>query len=371
MGASKPMGPAFFAGVAIVLAGTGRLAAQHAVFPGETWATKAPAEVGIDAARLDAFRDFVGGRGCVVRHGSMVYTWGDAGRRGDVASACKPWFSHFLFRALEDGRIGSLDERASRWEPRLNDLNADLGHKDRDVAWRHLATQTSCYGVAERPGDAFCYNDWQMALFWDLLFLKVYGAAYDTVDEKVLHPLLTDELQCQDQPTFMAFGTKDRPGRLAVSPRDFCRFGLLYLHQGNWKGKQLLARQYAVMAVTSPLRRDLPRASGEAAAMLPGQRSLGSTRIPDNQCDHSGSYSWLWWTNGIDRDGNRHWPDVPEDMYGCFGHGGVRVMVVIPSLDLVMSWNDAGIKSREAENEAFRRLVASVVFTESTGGKGS
>jgi hypothetical protein len=36
-------------------------------------------------------------------------------------------------------------------------------------------------------------------------------------------------------------------------------------------------------------------------------------------------------------------------------------MIVIPSLDLVMSWNDANVKSREAENAAFRQLVASVV----------
>ena len=47
-------------------------------------------------------------------------------------------------------------------------------------------------------------------------------------------------------------------------------------------------------------------------------------------------------------------------MYGCFGHGGPRVMIVIPSLDLVMSWNDAKVKSREAENAAFQRLVRSV-----------
>jgi hypothetical protein len=37
-----------------------------------------------------------------------------------------------------------------------------------------------------------------------------------------------------------------------------------------------------------------------------------------------------------------------------------RVMVIIPNLDLVMSWNDANIKSREAEYRAFRQLVASV-----------
>lgn len=351
-----------FANSAFLLLAVDPMAADEPVFPGETWTIKAPKQVGMDSTKLKEFSDLVGGRGCVVRDGCLVYTWGDAAKRGDVASACKPWFSHFLFKALDDGKLQSVDERvAARWEPRLNTLNAALGFKDREITWRHFATQTSCYGISDRPGTAFCYNDWQMALFWDLLFLKVYGATYDTVDERVLHPLLTDELQCQDDPTFMAFGTNNRPGRVGVSPRDFCRFGLLYLHKGNWNGKQLLAETYAVMAVSNPLPNSIPRASGGAAEMLPGQRSLGSKRKPDNQCDHLGSYSWLWWTNGIDRDGQRHWPDAPKDMYGCFGHGGPRVMVVIPSLSLVMSWNDANVKSREAENAAFRSLVQAVV----------
>jgi hypothetical protein len=56
--------------------------------------------------------------------------WGDVSRRADVASACKPFFSHFLFRAVEDGKIESVDERAVRWEPRLKQINRELGFKD-------------------------------------------------------------------------------------------------------------------------------------------------------------------------------------------------------------------------------------------------
>lgn len=327
--------------------------ADGAVFPGATWEARTPADVGLRASKLDELRDFAGGRGCVVRHGYMVYSWGDATARGDVASAVKPWYAHFLFRAIEDGKIAGLDSRAAEFEPRLN----DLGGKNGDITWRHFATQTSCYGITEAPGTAFDYNDWQMSLFFDTLFLRVYGATWDNVDDTVLHPLLTDVLQCEDDPTFMDFGIDNRPGRLGVSPRDFARFGLLYLHRGSWSGRRLLSEASAVMAVTSPLPNTIPRASGEAAEMIPGQRSMGSLTIPDNQCDHIGSYSFLWWTNGIDREGKRHWPDVPEDAYGAFGHGGPRAMVVIPSLDLIISWNDANIESREAENRALGLLV--------------
>jgi len=337
------------------------IAMAAGVYPGKAWTRKPPAEAGLDAARLKAFSDFVRGRGCVTRHGYMIYTWGDHKRRGDVASAAKPWYSHFLFKAVEDGRIASLDGTVAALEPRLKG-------KDAGITWRHMANQTSCYGLAERPGTAFCYNDWQMALFWDLLFLKVYGVTYGTVDAKVVRPMLTDILQCEDKPTFMAFGTRNRPGRVAVSPRDFCRFGLLYLREGNWRGKQLVSRKHATMAVSSPLPGAFPRAGRKAAPMIPGQRSIGSTRIPDNQCDHVGSYSWLWWTNGVDREGKRHWPDAPHDAYGAFGHGGLRAMIVIPSLDVVLSWNDTRVKGAKMENQALKLLVASVARPKARAG---
>ncbi len=330
------------------------------VYPGKEWTTKKPGEVGLEVKKLKELSNYAGGAGCIVRHGFMVYTWGDANRRRDIASAAKPFYSHFLFKALEDGKISGLDEHINKWQPKLNQINQNLNYKDRGITWRHCANQISCYGLAEAPGIAFAYNDWQMGLFWDTLFLKVYDASYETVDDEVFHPLLTDLLQCQDNPTFMAFGVEDRPGRTGISPRDFARFGLLYLRKGRWKDQQLISREHATMAVTSPLPGSFPRAGNKAADMIPDQRSIGSKRIPDNQCDHVGSYSWLWWTNGVDRNGARHWPDVPVDTYGCFGHGGLRAMVVLPSLDLIISWNDTKIRGAEMENHVLKLLKDAV-----------
>lgn len=335
------------------------------IFPGKTWAKKSPAEVGLDAEKLKAFSKFVGGRGCVIRHGYLVYSWGDVGRRADVASAAKVFYSHFLFKALEDEKITSLDEKVIRWEPRLKEINKSLGFKDREITWRHCANQTSCYQLREKPGKAYAYNDWQMALFWDTLFLKVYGVTHGTVDEKVFHPLLTERLQCQDKPTMMAFGTRNRAGRVAISVRDFARFGLLYLREGNWKGKQLISRKHAKMAVTSLLPNSIPRAGKKLAEMIKGQRTLGSSRKPDNQTDHYGSYSWLWWINGVDRHGIRMFPDAPKDLYGAFGHGGPRAMWVIPSLDIIVSYNDARLRKwvsgkKNPTNTAMQLLVDAV-----------
>ncbi len=345
-------------------------AADDSVYPGATWSSKDPSDVGLSADKLKAFSKLVGGRGCIVRHGYLVHTWGNVSQRADVASAAKPFYAHFLWKAIEDGKIESVDEKAVKWEPRLGGINKALGFKDRKIRWRDFANQTSCYQLVERPGTAFDYNDWQMALFWDTLFLKVYGTAYDNVDEKVFHPLLTDVIQCQDKPTLMAFGTKNRPGRVAISVRDFARFGLLYLREGNWNGKQLISRKHAKTAVSSPLPNSIPRAGNKASEMIAGQRTMGSGSKPDNQTDHFGSYSWLWWINGVDRHGTRMFPGAPHDLYGAFGHGGPRAMWVIPSLDIVVSYNDAKMRkwtsgTENPTNEAMKLLIMAVEPTSS------
>ncbi|UCG48298.1 MAG: serine hydrolase [Phycisphaerales bacterium] len=339
---------------------------QELVYPGRKWATRSPEQAGLDAGKLKELSAYAGGFGCVVRGGYMVYTWGDAGRRMDVASAVKPLYTHFLLKAVEEGRLASIDRPVCEVEPALRSLNKRLGYKDLAITWRHLCNQVSCYGVEERPGEAFDYSDYNMALLFDSLFLKLYGTTWERVDEEVLHPKLTDPLQCEDDPTFMAFGTGNRPGRLAMSPRDFARFGLLYLRKGMWKGSRLISAEHVKMAVTRPLPTSIPRTKGKSAEMIAGQRSIGGG---NNQCDHAGSYSNAWWVNGIGRDGKRNWPDAPADVYGCFGHGDIRVMVVMPGLDLIVSWNNTKIKGHEKVNHALKLLKDAVVEKKASGGR--
>jgi len=346
-------------GVAVLLLVLSVAVAAQDVFPDAHWQTRSAEGAGLDRAKLDAMRDFMGGRGCVVRYSYLVYEWGDIAKASDVASALKPWITHFLFVAVEEGLLPGVDARVAEYAPCLNDLNADLDHKDRKMTFRHMANQISCYGVREEPGAAFDYNDWQMALLWDTLLLKVYGTTMETADETVLHRRLTDKIQCEDSPSFLAFGPGDRAGRVAVSPRDFARFGLLYLNGGNWNGEQLISKEHVTQITTSPVPNSIPRTAGEEAEMCPGQRTIGSQRVPDNQASHEGSYSWLWWINGVNGDGERLWPDAPQDLFAALGHAnGMRGMAVFPSLDIVVSWNDTALgdmpEKPEPLNTVFR-----------------
>jgi CubicO group peptidase (beta-lactamase class C family) len=196
------------------------------VYPGAAWETRRPEEVELSRAKLDALAARVGGRGCVVRHGYLVYTWGDASKSGDIASAVKPVLTTLLFLAVQEGKLKSVDDKVADFEPRLRTLNRG---KDATITWRHFASQMSGYGLTEPPGDAYSYNDFALALYYDALTSKVYRQD----GTRILRERLADVLHFQDRYTFTAFGPDDRPGRLAVSVRDLARFGLLYLRSGK------------------------------------------------------------------------------------------------------------------------------------------
>jgi hypothetical protein len=117
-------------------------------------------------------------------------------------------------------------------------------------------------------------------------------------------------------------------------------------------------------ATGTPLSNRIPRTAGKKTPLLPGQRSIGGG---NNQTDHLGSYSYLWWSNGIDRAGKRHWPDLPVDSFAALGHGGQRGLLIVPSLDLVASWNDTRIDGRESENRLLRLLVEAVSGMQPSG----
>lgn len=329
------------------------------VFPGAQWETRTPAEMGLSREKLTALEKLVGGRGCVVRHGYMVYSWGDPAQSSDVASAFKPVLTTFLLLAIQEGRLKSVDEPVAAFEPRLQTLN---GGKDASMTWRHLASQTSGYGLAESPGAAFSYNDYALALYYDTLTEKVF----QTNGTELLRTRLAEPLQFQDTYTFDAFRQPDHAGRLAVSVRDFARFGLLYLSQGRWRDRQLLRPEFVQIVLHSPIPASTPLTSGCEADMLPGQRTVGGSRniTPVGP----GYYSFNWWLNRTNRLGQRLYVDAPVDAAIATGHGGKRTLWLFPELDMVVSWNDSPIDDHDQSpgnpetrcNQAARLMVQAV-----------
>ena len=84
-----------------------------------------------------------------------------------------------------------------------------------------------------------------------------------------------------------------------ATTRDWGKFGLLYLHKGNWNGEQLFEESWAKYVAT-----------------------------PTNSSN--GRYGAHFWLNA-----GGYYPDAPKDLYSANGFQG-QVVFIIPSLDLVI-----------------------------------
>ena len=84
-----------------------------------------------------------------------------------------------------------------------------------------------------------------------------------------------------------------------ATTRDWAKFGLLYLHKGNWNGEQLFDENWAKYVAT-----------------------------PTN--GSNGDYGGHFWLNV-----GGYYPDAPRDLYSANGYQGQRVFI-LPSHDLVI-----------------------------------
>jgi hypothetical protein len=81
-----------------------------------------------------------------------------------------------------------------------------------------------------------------------------------------------------------------------------------------------------------------------------------------------GYYSFNWWLNRTNQQGQRLYVDAPPDTYVASGHGGMRALWVFPSLDLIVCWNDSPIDDHDRSpgnpdsrcNQAVRLMMAAV-----------
>lgn len=107
-----------------------------------------------------------------------------------------------------------------------------------------------------------------------------------------------------------------------ATTRDWGKFGLLYLHKGNWNGEQLFNESWAKYVAT-----------------------------PTN--DSNGGYGAHFWLNA----GGRY-PDAPKDMYSANGFQGQKVFI-IPSKDLVIVRLGLTDESEFDINEVLKGILGS------------
>lgn len=103
-----------------------------------------------------------------------------------------------------------------------------------------------------------------------------------------------------------------------ATARDWAKFGLLYLHQGNWNGEQIFDKNWAKYVSTPTLT-------------------------------SKGNYGAQFWLNAGGK-----FPDVPREMYYCSGFQG-QMVAIFPQHDLVV------VRMGTSEDFDFNGLLSGIV----------
>jgi len=304
--------------------------AAKPAWPTKEWLRSTPEEQGMDSAALAKLLTFGGSHSfdslLVVRHGRIVTEAYYAPYTGDIPheifSSTKAITGTLLGMVYKDGLLDRLDHPvldffADRQIANVDDrkkaitvqnlldmtsgLDWDqgfLGGKQQTQQDMNRASNMLQFildrPMAHPPGEVFNYGDGNPNLISAIITRLTGKPAEDYAREKLFAPLGIADWHWVRDPQGLTIGN----GMLFLLPRDMAKIGYLYLHHGEWEGRQLLPPGWA----------DVLR------------HSLVSMHAPN---DPKQSYSDFFWV----------FPD--KRVYMANGKDG-QLITVFPDLDIVV-----------------------------------
>ncbi|MFL6074957.1 MAG: serine hydrolase domain-containing protein [Mycobacteriales bacterium] len=286
------------------------------------WSTAPPEEQGMDSALLRTGLAKLGSNASlfsalVIRHDRLVaerYYHGSGARRSNnVHSVSKSVLQALVHIAIAKGYLKSLDDPVAGYLP---EYFGSASPEKKKITIRHLLTMRSGLDWTEDSTESRVEKaPNRVRSILDRPLVSVPGTTYNysTGNTHVVSAVLqkaTRMSTCQFAHRYL-FGpmgiTAEHWGRdpqgifsggynVYLTPREMAKFGLLYLHDGRWGGRQLVP----------------PNAVRAAQAE--------TTRVDDTV-----GYSEGWWVRTISG----------QSMYFAWGYGG-QFVYVIPSADIVL-----------------------------------
>ncbi|MBN1673682.1 MAG: beta-lactamase family protein [Kiritimatiellae bacterium] len=317
-------------------------------FPNGDWKKDTPANQGVDSAKLEQAMQYLdenmgAAETALVRNGVLIWEGAESNAFHQIFSCTKTFTTTVLGLLIGDGRC-ALDDRAVDHYP---ELAADYPEYTK-ITMRHLATMTSGYTGERGPenpelpwgdpnfyirpkapmfeaGTRYDYHDPNVYMLGYILTKLAGKTLEDVIRERIAEPIGMKRFEWRalpGAPSVDGITLVNPPGSpypvdgggVYTTPRDFARYGLLFLNNGNWNGRQLLDSGWPALAGSTQVPNTLPG----RPAYIPGR------------------YGFLWWTNGEDCSGNRPWPAAPPRTYSPHG-AGRNFCFVIPEWNLVFA----------------------------------
>lgn len=246
-------------------------------WPTQSWQTSSPEEQGIDAGKLDEMLVAIDNRSIrlhgllVIRHGLIVsehyYGTFDQSRRGEIYSCTKSFTSTLIGIALDQGHLSSIDQPVTAFFDDRTFENIDerkqamsienLLTMTPGIAWEEgNATYTAMYRSVDwvnyvmdmpmefQPGAQFEYNSGASHV---LSAVVQKSTGMDTIDfarANLFEPLGITDVRWDTDAGGMAIGGWG----LQMNPREMARLGFLFLHKGEWDGRQIVSADWVEAA---------------------------------------------------------------------------------------------------------------------------
>ena len=246
-------------------------------WPTKEWLTSTPEEQGMDSVSLARLVVYGGSHSfdslLVVRHGRIVTEAHYAPYTGDIPheifSSTKAVTGTLLGMIYEDGLLDRLDHpmldffadrRVANVDARkkaitvqnLLDMTSgvdwDQGFEngkeqsridlERSSNWTQFVLDRP---MAHTPGEVFNYSNGDADLVSAIIAKLTGKLAEDYAREKLFGPLGITNWHWDRDPQGLTIGD----GMLTLLPRDMAKVGYLYLHHGEWEGRQLLPSGWA------------------------------------------------------------------------------------------------------------------------------
>jgi CubicO group peptidase (beta-lactamase class C family) len=328
--------------------------ALNAQFPGVTWERLSDEDAksaGWSREKLAEARTYAGTLNTeavmIVTRGKVLDSWGAVDRKFNVHSIRKSFLSAMCGIQVESGKL------------KLQSTMGDLGIDDnapsltevekRATVLQLLQARSGVYHPAlyetarmkarrpERhshdPGTFWYYNNWDFNALGTIYEKVTEHGIYEDFRRLIATPLEMEDYVVDDGVYVTGEDSIHRAYPFRMTARDMARFGLLFLYEGEWNGKQIVPVAWAKQSVTSY-----------------------------SDAGTSGGYGYLWWiaTNGV------HFPGVtlPNGAYSARGAGG-HYIVVIPSLDLVVVHRvNTDIEERRVESAEFGELMRRILLAQ-------
>lgn len=256
----------------------------------------------------------------VVRHGQLVfekyYQETDRNSYHEVASVTKSFTSALVGVALKLGYIKSLDQKMMDFFPEY--VRPDSDPKTKEITLKHLLTMTTGRTWSERDLERWTTSgDW-FKYAVDLPMSEALPGTKFNYETPASHQLLrivakTSGMSASkfaETHLFKPLGISTPQWRadyqghntggfgISMKARDLAKFGYLYLHQGEWDGKQIIPADYV---------KESTRKQNEGG-------------FPENE-----GYGYQWWVTTV----------KGHEAYFAGGFGG-QFIYVVPDLDIVV-----------------------------------